>query len=215
MKSCVACGMPAPDGSSSCAYCGQFYDSPSAYELSPSPTTFLWRTATTTLAEARIEDGIWRISAGPGAKPQISMLAIRRDSKYTVALLDKDLQRVSTVIVRIPDPSTGESSRFLAVVNDDVKTCLVIHGDGPTGFHIVNRQGDVVGLASPRPGFPLSGMDALLTGTHYDWKPLEFFAIVFSLMLAKISAKKCDLTDIDHLCLDSDENLEGSASDDN
>ncbi len=133
------------------------------------------------------------------------MLAIRRESKYTVALLDQDLNRLATVVVRCGPSLEDSSKRFLAVVNDDSKTNVVIHGDGPTGYHLINRTGDVLALASPRAGFPISGLDIVLTNSDYRWKPLELFGVLLSLILANVSDAKCNFNDIDHLCLDASE----------
>ncbi len=184
----------------------------------PTPTSFSWIAGETELAEARIEDGIWRLYSQNSEKPVISLLAIRRENKFTAALLDRDLARVANVVVRVRDPkielsrAKTESNRFVAVVNDELRTVLVIHGDGPTGFHFVNRLGDVVALASPREGFILSGFDALITGGSYEFRPLELFSILLSLMLAQLSSPEVDFTDIDHLCIDESSDLEGSGS---
>lgn len=207
---CVACGLPAPNDSTACAYCGQHYNAPCTFELVPGRTSFIWRTAAVDLAEARIEDGIWRLYAPSAQRPQVSMLAIRRESRYTVALLDQDLNKLATVIVRCDDFSSNASKRFLAVVNDDSKTNVVVHGDGPTGYHLVDRFGEILAIASPREGFVLAGFDVLLTASKFVWKPLEIFGILFSIVLANVSDAKCNFADIDHLCLDSSEDFESS-----
>ncbi|MDA8195917.1 MAG: hypothetical protein M0019_01685 [Actinomycetota bacterium] len=220
MKSCAACGLPAPDESLACAFCGQLYAQPANFSLLPTATSFTWIAGETELAEARIEDGIWRIYSPNSEKPLISLLAIRRDNKFTAALLDRDLSRVASVVIRVRDPklegpgSHVVSNRFVAVVNDELRTVLVIHGDGPTGFHFVNRLGDVVALASPREGFVLSGFDAIVTGRSYEFRPLELFSILLSLILAQLSGPDTDFADIDHLCIDESNNLEESGSED-
>ncbi len=220
MKTCAACGLPAPDESLACAFCGQLYAHPTNFSLVPTQTSFSWIAGETELAEARIEDGIWRLYSQNSEKPIISLLAIRRENKFTAALLDRDLARVANVVVRIRDPKLElnndrvAANRFVAVVNDELRTVLVIHGDGPTGFHFVNRLGDVVALASPREGFALSGFDALITGGSYEFRPLELFSILLSIMLAQLSSPDVDFTDIDHLCIDKSNDLEGSGSED-
>lgn len=205
---CIACGLPAPDSSTTCAYCGQIYNKPCNFEMIPGPTSFIWRTPTVDLAEARIEDGIWKLYPYKLDKAQISMLAIRRETKYTVALLDQDLNRIATVVVRCVDQSCDSSKRYLGVVNDDTRTKIAIHGDGPTGYHLVDRTGEVLALASPRNGFALAGIDVLLTNAPYTWRPLELFGTLLALILANLSGPECDFTSIDHLCLDSSDNYE-------
>ena len=210
MKACVSCSLPAPQLSEKCAYCGQSFDAPSTFELKATPTTFSWQTHGTELAEARIEDGIWRLYRGSQPKPFISMLAIRRDDSFTAALLDQDLIKIATVVVRVEEGVTKNSKRYLGVVNDDTQTMVVIHGDGPTGYHFVNRLGDVLALASPRYGGALAGLDVLVTNAGYPWRPLEFFATLLALVLARVSSGSCDFSDIDHLCLDNTDDYQGS-----
>lgn len=202
--------MPAPELSETCAYCAQRFDAPSTFELRADLTGFVWRTPKMEIAQARIEDGIWRLYANGSQRPAISMLAIRRDGRYTVALLDEALDKIATVVVRLENTQLARSKRFIAVVNDDHQTVMVIHGDGPTGYHLVNKLGDVLALASPKDGFALSGLDVLLTGARSASKPLEIFAILLAVVLSRVSESSCSFADIDHLCLDATEDLQSS-----
>ncbi len=203
--------MPAPESSQKCAYCAQHFNAPSTFELKADLTGFIWRTPEIEIAQARIEDGIWRLYVNGAQRPAISMLAIRRDGRYSVALLDEALDKIATVVVRLDPTQLPRSKRFIAVVNDDAQTVMVIHGDGPTGYHLVNKLGDVLALASPKEGFALTGLDVLLTGASYGGRPVEFFAILLAVILARLSEPSCSFADIDHLCLDAAaQDLQGS-----
>ncbi|MDA8386176.1 MAG: hypothetical protein M0Z88_07950 [Actinomycetota bacterium] len=202
MRTCQYCGLPAAASVTRCAYCGKDMVGTGTYELVPRSTHFALGTPGSALAEARLEGGVWRIYGRGSTDASLSMLPMRRQGRYSVALLDEALSRAATVVVRTRS-EPGGPERLLAAVNDDVRTSLVIYTDGPTGLHMVNRLGDVVALASPKPGGAMAGLDIISMGSDRMAEPVQIFGIFLSLILARLASPACSFADLDHICLDA------------
>ena len=183
MKNCSACGFPAPLAIAACAYCGTVFSAPSptAYRLEGVEGSYVWRKNGETAAVASWAAGMCRVRLGAGEADALTLVPVANGSAVRVAMVDPDARLVSTLV-----PARGP--RDLGSVRDRYEQPrMFVRGDGPTGIHVVDPQGNVVAIASRDPELPAGAGLALdvLVVRHGDDGDLVLFAIVLATELLR------------------------------
>ncbi len=182
--------MPAPASTVSCGYCLNAFPAEEGctFNLAPSGDTYMWASEGGTIAVARRESGLWHLFNAHTGERELTLVAIELDNYLRVALLDGWLRTLATVVVdpaalprRVHQPRRGLGS----VRNRRDETVLAVYGDGPTGVHLVNREHDVVALASPVPG-RRGGLDVLVTNDTSAPAPFTLGGVLLALELARV-----------------------------
>ncbi len=187
MKTCSNCGMPAPPATGISAYCSCEFPLTQTASFSLTATTrgYSWVSHEGVLAEARQEAGLWQVHGSAHGERMLTLVAIRIENEIRVALLDAWLRTIATVIVDPLALSDSGPHRDLGHVrNRRDKSVIAIYGDGPTGLHLVNRDGDVIALASTLPG-KRRGLDVIVTSPEVAPTPVTLGGVLLAVELAR------------------------------
>ena len=180
--------MPAPVSTTHCAYCSSEFPlvQTAAFSLLPSAEGYRWLSHEGPLAEARLESGLWQIHGYHRGERLLTLVAIEVDRQIRVALLNSWLRSIATVVV---DPAAlgrkTKGKRDLGFIrNRKDETVLAIFGDGPTGVHLVNRDSEVIALASTFPG-RRRGLDVIVTSPEAAPTPVTLGGVLLAVELAR------------------------------
>jgi len=98
-----------------------------------------------------------------GARPAMTLVPVEVDGTTRVALVDHRSRLVATFT-----PATAEGAG-LGVVRDGYdRILLLVRGDGPTGIHVIDAEGNVVALAGRVGHEDRIGLDLLVLGRGTD-----------------------------------------------
>lgn len=160
MKTCDACGMPAPSATDACGYCARPFGptGPVTYRLSEAADGYRWTVDGDEVAYAAWRDGTWDYFDLHGTRPAMTLVPVEVDGTTRVALVD---HRSRLVCTYTPSPEEGPG---IGVVRDGYeRIVLLARNDGPTGIHVIDAQGNVVALAGRTPRGRI-GLDILVLG---------------------------------------------------
>jgi hypothetical protein len=181
--------MPAPASTESCGFCLNAFPSEggATFNLVSSGDTYMWTSDRGPIAIARRESGLWHLFDAHTGERELTLVAIELDNSIRVALLDSWLRTLATVVVdpdALPRRAPGSKRGLGSVRNRKDETVLAVYGDGPTGVHLVNREQDVVALASPVTG-RRAGLDVLVTNDTSAPAPVTLGGVLLALELAR------------------------------
>lgn len=159
MKTCQACGMPAPASTDACGFCTRPFPSsgPVAYRLRSDGDGYRWTGDDDGMATATWRHGTWNISDVSDTRPAMTLVPVDVDGETRVALVDHRSRLVATYM-----PSPGHGTDVGVVRDNHEQILLLARNDGPTGIHVVDATGNVVALASRVDGGTRGGLDVLL-----------------------------------------------------
>ena len=156
--------MPAPASTQACGYCARPFDAgPETYRLSPAGSgAYRWTVDGEERVTAAWRDGTWDLYDLDGARPAMTLVPVEVDGTTRVALVDHRSRLVATF-------TPGCDGAGLGVVRDGYdRILLLVRGDGPTGIHVIDADGNVVALAGRMGVDERVGLDVLVLGRATD-----------------------------------------------
>lgn len=143
MKTCEGCGLPAPLSTERCALCSTPFRRPvpTSYRLTAvgGASGYRWTVERDEVANAVWRDATWDIAEAETGQVNVTVIPVgaHGDDARRFAIVDHRGRMATTY------------SAADGVVRDSRGEPLVIvRGDGPTGIHVVDRDGVVLALAS-------------------------------------------------------------------
>jgi hypothetical protein len=177
VKTCEACGLPAPSSTLACALCSQPFPNqgPTTYRLSTHEGRYRWYLEGEEVATAAWRDGTWDVKDTGSDRVAVTLIGVENDSRTRVAMVDH-LNRLVATFTPAEDGNGG-----VGLVRDSYdKVVMAVRNDGPTGTHIVDTDGRVLAMASRVAGPKQQGLDLLLTRAGVE----RTETIVFGVTLA-------------------------------
>lgn len=158
MISCGECGLPAPADFTICSLCGEPLPAvlPGAVRLRVAGSLVQIVTDATPLAIAMRSGLHWTASRVDGS-PIFRLAPLATAAGTSCAVLAPDSQLLGTVL----HPRSGEPAAVVA--GPAGGTVAVLYTDGPTGLHLVGKDGEVFGLMSREEHSPSLELDVLFT----------------------------------------------------
>jgi hypothetical protein len=179
VKNCDSCGCPAPGPRLSCAWCDEPLTTaaPVTFVVERSDERFEWLADGTVVAAAVRLHGLWQIADARG-RHVVTLMPLnqpRHNDRAALALVGPSARLLGTVYY---DESISGQPGAATTCDGDGESVLVMRGDGATGSHMVDRNGEIVAVSSwgDRPG--ATDLLVTATGTH------QSLALVFGLVLA-------------------------------
>ena len=157
--------MPAPTTTQACGFCARPFDvGPVTYRLAATRAdAYRWTVDDDEVVTASWRDGTWDLYDLSGARPAMTLVPVDVDGATRVALVDHRNRVVATFT-----PATTEGTG-LGVVRDGYdRILLLVRGDGPTGIHVIDADGNVVALAGRVGHDERFGLDVLVLGRVAD-----------------------------------------------
>jgi hypothetical protein len=179
VKTCSACGLPAPPSTLACALCAQPFpdQGPAMYRLERNESGYRWLLDGDEVVSAFRRDGSWDLVDSPSGKVAVTLIAMPRDGGYRVAMVDHRRRAVATFL------PVGSDARGIGMVCDSRERLLMaVRSDGPTGIHVVGDDGQVLALVS-RHRQGRGGLDLLLTADGVRRNQTLVFATSLTLEL--------------------------------
>jgi len=188
VRICDSCHCPAASTRDVCPFCGATLDraEPVAFSLEHRGSGYEWYTDDALVASATVVHGYWKLTDARGAHV-VTLVGLGESGGDAegMALLGPGARLVGSIRSH-EDGSDGSSGSIAS--DADGRPVLVLRSDGDQAAHVVDRNGDVVAVASweDRDG----ATDLLVTaiGTRHS------LALVFGLLLAFEVARHSDRT---------------------
>jgi hypothetical protein len=148
---------------------------PTAYRLTAAGKGFRWTVEGEEAATAVLRDGTWDIIDAATDKADVTLVPVDFDGISRMAIVDHRGRSASTYT---PTEGLIRDSHF--------EPLLLVRDDGPTGIHIVDRDGIVLALASAIEGG--TGMDILITGAGAGERRRLLMGVTLALALADVAS---------------------------
>lgn len=160
MKTCTACGLPAPPATAVCALCSRSFPSqrPAFYRLERHRGEYRWLLDGDEVATASWRDGSWDVAEANSGNVAVTLIATTRGDRTHVAMVHHRLRTTATFTLW----ESGASPDCGLVRDTHGKAVMALRGDGPTGSHLVDPHGRVLALITRRWG-GRAGLDLLAT----------------------------------------------------
>lgn len=161
MKTCSACGLPAPSTTLACALCSHPFPNqgPATYRLESRPGGYRWLLDGEEMVTVTGRDGSWDVVDTTSGKLAVTLIGASHDTPTRVAMVDHRHRTVATFI-----PAEESAWPISGFVHDSFGNLMMaVREDGPTGIHVVDVEGRVLALASRRGRGRSAGLDLLLT----------------------------------------------------
>lgn len=162
VKICEACGLPAPLTTERCALCDKPFRSasPTSYQLLSVGRRYRWLVNGEETATAVFRDETWDIADAATGKVDVTIIPVVIDGVHRVAVVDHRSRTACTYT-----PAGAEESAALGIVRDSHnEPMLLVRGDGPTGVHVTDVNGNVIAMAGTPEDCEV-GLDILVTRT--------------------------------------------------
>jgi hypothetical protein len=183
VKTCGACGLPAPSTTLACALCSNPFPNqgPASYRLEPRPGGYRWTLDGEEVVSARLRDGSWDVFDAESGRLAVTLVAVAGD-RTKVAMTDHRHRTVATFV-----PTRADGSSGFGLVRDGQDDLLMaVRGDGPTGMHVIDANGEVLALASRHRPASEVGMDLLLTRAGGSRSQTILFGLSLALELLRV-----------------------------
>jgi hypothetical protein len=180
VKTCPACGMPAPACTRSCGYCERPYAAagPVTYRLTAVADGYRWTVGDDEVATARWRDGTWDVFDLEGTRPALTLVPVDVDGATRVALVDHRSRLVATFAPH----TTGGTG--IGVIRDGYdRILMLVRGDGPTGTHVIDAEGNVLALAGRASERDRVGLDVLVLAGDGEPVPSSMLVLGVSLLV--------------------------------
>ncbi|MDQ1436833.1 MAG: hypothetical protein QOK43_462 [Acidimicrobiaceae bacterium] len=177
VKTCEGCGLPAPLSTDTCAMCAKPFRraTPTAYRVTAAGHGYRWTIDGEQVAFATWRDETWDIADTAADRVDVTVIPVRADGIDRFAIVDHRGRMAATF-------NAGDG-----IVRDSHgQPLLLVRGDGPTGVHIVDREGVVVSLASPVPN--QEGLDVLVTPVGNGENRRLLLGVSLAIVLAGVAA---------------------------
>ncbi|MDQ3570116.1 MAG: hypothetical protein M3396_05725 [Actinomycetota bacterium] len=160
MKTCTACGLPAPSSTLACALCAHPFphQGPASYRLESHAGGYRWLLDGEELMTATWRGDSWELVDTESGRVAVTLIGMSQEDGSRMAMVDHRRRAVATFI------AAAEDDHGFGLVRDSYDHVLMgVRSDGPTGIHMVDTDGRVLAMASrPAPGRCV-GMDLLMT----------------------------------------------------
>ncbi len=183
MESCSACGLPLPNTSQTCPFCGLSPDGSGSYQLIGDKDGFHWLAGETEVAIAVPLDDVWQIRHASTHTSQFYLISHQLEGKVSTALLNRALQPSTTMVFNLP--SSKHAPVFARIQTADGRSRMAMKVDGPTGLHLIDSSGDVVLIGSAKNGPIGSGLDVLIVKPIQTLMPYGIFGVLLAMLLAQ------------------------------
>ena len=183
MKTCTACGLPAPSSTLACALCSHPFpdQGPATYRLEGHAGGYRWCLDGEELVSARWRDGSWDVIDSDSEKVAVTLIGLIHGHGTRVAMVDHRHRAVATFIPAEPDGSSG-----YGLVRDSYDhVMMAVRSDGPTRIHMVDTDGRVLALASRPQQGRVVGMDLLVTRAGASRNETVVFGVSLALELLR------------------------------
>ncbi|MDQ3758129.1 MAG: hypothetical protein M3394_09810 [Actinomycetota bacterium] len=121
--------------------------------------SYRWAVDDDEVLTASWRDGTWDLYDLDDERPAVTLVPVDVDGATRVALVDHRSRVVATFTPASADGAT------LGVVRDGYeRILLLVRGDGPTGIHVIDAEGNVVALAGRVGQEDRVGLDVLVLG---------------------------------------------------
>jgi hypothetical protein len=183
VKTCDACGLPAPLDAGACAMCDRPFaaDSPTGYRLSAAANGYRWTVDGQEVLTAAFRDGTWDVHDADTDRALVTLVPVDDDSTCRMALVD----HVDRVVVTFSPAHWDQGA--MGIVRDSFgDALLLIRTDGPTGLHVIDVAGNVLALASTLPGRTRPGLDILVTGAGARQRSHLVLALTLAVELLRL-----------------------------
>ena len=150
MKTCERCGLPAPLTTEHCALCQKPFRAASAtsYRLAASGKRYRWLIKGEEAAVASLRSGTWDITDAATNRVDVTIIAVEVDGGERVAIVDHR-GRTAATYTPASTPGASEPAGVGIVRDSHGAPMLVVRGDGPTGLHVTDLDGNVLLMAGP------------------------------------------------------------------
>lgn len=157
--------MPAPTTTQACGFCARPFDAgPETYRLTAGRAdSYRWTVDDDEVVTASWHDGTWDLHDLGGARPAMTLVPVDVDGFTRVALVDHRSRLVATFT-----PAAVDGPGLGVVRDGDDDILFLVRGDGPTGVHVVDADGNVVALAGRVGNDDRVGLDVLVLGGAGD-----------------------------------------------
>ena len=185
MKTCTACGLPAPTTTLACALCSHPFpdQGPASYRLESHDGGYRWMLDGEEMVTATWRKGFWDVIDTASGKVAVTLIAVSQEDRIRVAMVDHRHRAVATFV-----PSERQGSGAFGLVRDSYEQVLMgVRADGPTGIHVVDDSGRVLALASRhRPDDEEVGLDLLVTRDGASRNQTIVFGVSLALELLRV-----------------------------
>ena len=186
VKTCEGCGLPAPLSTERCAMCGTPFHNPvpTAYRLGriavADTVGYRWTVDGDEVASAAWRDSTWDIAEVVNGQVNVTVIPVQShgDDTGRFAIVDHRGRVAATFATDdgIVRDSHGEPM-------------MLVRGDGPTGLHIVDRDGLVLALASTV-SETKGGLDVLITPAGLGQRRRLLLGVTLSVELSMAAARR-------------------------
>lgn len=164
--------------------CGKAFrrTTPTSYRLAATATGFRWTVDNAEVAVAVWRDGTWDLADAATDQVNVTVVPVGAcgpgDAPDRVAIVDHRGRMAATFAAEdgIVRDSHGEPM-------------LLVRGDGPTGLHVVDRDGVVLALGSPL-GAHRTGMDLLVTPAGLGERRRILMGLSLALTVMRVSDRR-------------------------
>ena len=179
MKTCTACGLPAPSPTLACALCAHPFpdQGPASYRLEGLAGGYRWLLDGEEVVSATPHDGSWDVVDTDSGKVAMTLVCASEEPGSRVAMVDHRHRAVAAFV-----PSAADSLSIGLVRDTHDRVLMAVRADGPTGIHVVDSDGRVLALAS-RHHQNRPGLDLLVTRAGASRNETIVFALSLVLEL--------------------------------
>lgn len=161
--------------------CGKAFRraTPTAYRLAASATGYRWDIDKDEVATATWRDGTWDIAEATTGQVNVTVIPVgTADVPDRVAIVDHRGRMAATF-----------SAEDSILRDSHGGPMLAVRGDGPTGLHVVDRDGIVLALGSPLEG-GRDGIDFLVTPAGLGDRRRLLIGLSLALVIVRATARR-------------------------
>ncbi len=181
MKTCTACGLPAPSSTLACALCAHPFpdQGPASYRLEGHSGGYRWVLDGEEVVSAVDSGGRWDVVDSDSGKIAVTLIGTTEENGNRIAMVDHRHRAVATFF-----PGGHDASTIGLVRDTRDRVIMAVRADGPTGTHLVDNGGKVLALASRhRPS--RRSLDLLVTRAGASRNETIVFAVSLTLELMR------------------------------
>ena len=184
VKTCAACGLPAPSSTLACALCSQPFpgQGPVSYRLTAHDDGYRWLLDGEEVAAGLWRDGTWNVVDSHSGKIAVTLIGVATEGRTKVAMVD----HLSRVVATFTPAEPGVTSASGVVRDSYDQVLMAVRADGPTGVHVIDTSGQVLALASRLPVRTAPGLDLLLTRVGASRRESILFGLSLALELLRV-----------------------------
>lgn len=161
--------------------CGKHFrrTTPTAYRLAATATGYRWTVENDEVATAAFRDGTWDMADTATGQVNVTVVPVgAAETPDRVAIVDHRGRMAATF-----------AAEDCVVRDSHGEPLFLVRGDGPTGLHVVDRDGIVLALGSPLPGNRV-GIDFLMTPAGQGDRRRILLGLSLALSLMRVTDRR-------------------------